>query len=156
MYKPKHLKPNLIDSTLRDKIIKTLNPPKEDYWAPTKTSVKSIFEKYIKPNYLFFLIILVLIFFLIYRYRIVKADREKAEMEKYYKSIQDTNSLPPSSQVEQLDTASILLHLYNLQKENMREPPLAKKDNNLQTEPNFAYPMYPYTKGGTLASSNRK
>ena len=72
----KILKPNLVDPIVEQRIIKTLNPPVEDYWAPTKNSFQSFFRKYIKPNIVFIIIIILFILYLFYRYRMIKKTRE--------------------------------------------------------------------------------
>ncbi|XWV26080.1 hypothetical protein QJ857_gp1000 [Tupanvirus soda lake] len=170
----KHLKPNLLDPIMEKKIIKTLKPPNHDYWAPAKSGVKSFFENYIKPNIGLVILIIVVILFLIYRYRVIKKDREAKEVEKIYKniygidmkqtndniqttpqdtySVKDTQSLDKNSQ----DYANLLLYLYNQQKESSREPQLKKYNNRMASTPKLAYPMYPYASGGSLAPANSR
>jgi len=80
----KHLKPNLLDPIVEKKIMKTLNPPKEDYWAPTKNGFKSVYDKFIRPNIGLVIFIIIIIFFLIYRFRSIKKKREITEVENIY------------------------------------------------------------------------
>ncbi len=155
----KHLKPKLLDPIIEKKIIKTLNPVKEDYWEPTKNGFRSAYENYIKPNFLLVFFIIIVILFLIYRYRIIRNRRELVETEKKYKI---TDNMPSQSSIidnknqNQSEYASdeqtqLLLHLYNKQKEKMREPPIKNSKS-----PQFAYPMYPYGHGGTLTPSHSR
>ncbi|XWV24833.1 mg596 protein [Tupanvirus deep ocean] len=170
----KHLKPNLLDPIIEKKIIKTLKPPNHDYWAPAKSGVKSFFENYIKPNIGLVIFIIIIILFLIYRYRVIKKDREAKEIEKFYKNtygidinqenndnqiklqdpihIKDSIPLDKNSQ----DYTNLLLYLYNQQKESSREPQLKKYNNKTMTNTKLAYPMYPYARGGSLAPANSR
>lgn len=87
MYNKKHLKPNLMDPLIDQKIMKTLGNKKqisEDYWEPTRVGLFTFWEKYILPNIWIIIVILIVVIFLIYRYRSVKSEREEKEMlEKY-------------------------------------------------------------------------
>lgn len=156
----KHLKPNLVDPNIEESIIKKLKPPVEDYWAPTKSGLHKFYHNFIRPNIYLIIFIIIVLLLLYYRYRRVKADKEKEKLEdtdrEFDKSINnDTNSkknyhrqknskTSNSSKKQSIDDTELLLQLYNLNKENLREPPITKS--------NFAYPMYPYHKGGTLIS----
>ena len=91
------------------KIIKTLNPPPQDYWAPTKNTLKIFVQKYIKPNIYFIIIIIIIILFLLYRYRTIKNKRE--QQNNNYQDDQDKRKY-----------MDILLNIYNQNKENLREP----------------------------------
>ena len=53
----KYPKPNLLDPIMCEKIIKTLNPPPEDYWAPTKNSFQSFYQNFNQTYEQMFLII---------------------------------------------------------------------------------------------------
>ena len=54
----------------------------------------------------------------------------------------------------------MLLNLYNQQKEDAREPRIKHFNSRMQPVPRqgpkFAYPMYPYAKGGSLAPSGTR
>jgi hypothetical protein len=147
----KHLKPNLLDPIIKKKIIKTLKLPVNDYWAPVKSGLKSFIENYIKPNIGLVVFIILIIIFLIYRYRTIKEEK---------KNTYGTNAPPENKKQLHSDTnghetneyTDLLLQLYNSQKENLREPPI-KQNRHIATT-KFAYPMYPYAQGGTLAPSN--
>ena len=158
----KHLKPNLIDPLIERKIMKTLKPPENDYWKPAKSSFKSFFEVYVKPNIGLVIMIVIIIIFLIYRYRIIQKEREARELEMTYKKIYGieipvNNQIQQNNQnkIQQKNTAEIneytdlLLQLYNQQKEKLREP-------RIKNQTKFAYPMYPYAQGGSLAPSNNR
>ena len=160
----KHLKPNLIDPLIERKIIKTLKPQENDYWKPAKSGFKSFFEVYIKPNIALVVIIVIIIIFLIYRYRIIQKEREAREVEIAYKkmygietSTNDQEKQQPNNKnnIQQKNAAEIneytdlLLQLYNQQKEKLREP-------RIKNQAKFAYPMYPYAQGGSLAPSNSR
>jgi len=176
MNKNKRLKPNLLDPMVEKKIIKTLKPIKEDYWAPTKNTFQSFFQNYIKPNLLLVFIIFLIIFFLVYRYRNIKKEKEKQELEKIYNPISNTNivTITDSKQTTPNDTqkktdniseknineyTNLLLQYYNLQKENLREPTSSKNRNRpkiLMNQPKLAYQIYPYGNGGMLAPSGSR
>lgn len=95
------LKPDLVDAEMQKKVAELLESPKEDYWGPTKDVITKVFNRWIKPNWAFWLIVLGLILFLIWRYRYVR--RKK----KYDKP------------VTQLD---LLLEAYRKQQEALHEP----------------------------------
>lgn len=151
----KQLKPNLLDPILVKKINKTLNPPIEDYWEPTRNTARSFFENYIKPNAILFILFLVFILFLFYRYQVIKKNREETELvDLYQKQLYQTviNNDPTNRaqyvQNNNLDQrAQLFLNLYEEQKNIMREPIYRKYSNRMKpvqvNSPNFAYPMYP-------------
>lgn len=155
MNQNKKLKPNLLDPLLEKKIIKTLTPVQDDYWGPTKNFLKNVFEKYIKPNIFLIIIIIIIVILLIYRYRITKKDRQKKETmnhESRENIVHDNKDELIKKQIN--DYANLVLAAYNRQKEDEREPIvnhrfISKKSDSTM---NFAYPMFPYAKGGTLMS----
>lgn len=160
----KRLKPNLVDPILQQKLMKTLAPPKEDYWAPTKNIFQTTYQNYIKPNIWLIIFIIVLLLLLLYRYRAIQNSR--------YKNNDDSQTttqivVQPVQQVHQKkeiknsinDYTNLVMSAYNQQKEDLREPPIPKINRQFQpTKKNsgFAYPMYPYTKGGSLVSSGQR
>lgn len=143
----KRLKPNLLDPAIEKRIIKTLRPEQEDYWEPTKNTFQSIYSDYIQPN-IYFVIFLVLVFLLLlYRYRIIQKNRN----ENYYEQpiIQ-----PPVVNNNFID-------LYNMEKEQLMDMEInkgkkGKKDIFSTPARKVAYPMYPYSDGGTLVPSGKK
>jgi hypothetical protein len=144
--KSMHIKPNLLDPIIGKKIIRTLMPPRDDYWAPVKSSLRTFYQKYIKTNILLVIIIVLIIFFLVYRYHVVKKRKEILELNGIYEY---SNNIPEDSKM--------VLRWYNLQKEHLREP----KFNNLMQYKNdgatmMAYPIYPYAEGGTLVPSGSR
>ena len=160
-------KPDLVDPYIERKVIRTLNPPKEDYWAPTKSSAKTFYASYIKPNMtvlIFFCIFLALLY---YRYRMVKKNREASEMETFYgphhipnpnlyqthKPIQPPiHSKSKPSPAERKAIAD-LMDFHARQADNMREP-IFKGNANEKPEPGpFVYPIYPSGNGGSLVPS---
>ncbi|AGC02053.1 hypothetical protein H012_gp406 [Acanthamoeba polyphaga moumouvirus] len=149
----KQIKPNLVDPILQKKIFKTLNPPVEDYWAPTKNSFQNFYKNFIRPNIFLIIFIIILALLLYYRYRVVKTEREQRELEKIYNGNNNNNNnnnknIDVDDLIEKYQ--DVLLYLYNQQKENMREPKI-KKQNSPE---NFAYPVYPYK--GSLSPSNSR
>ena len=187
----KRLKPNLLDPIVRKRIVKTLNPPVEDYWAPTKNTAQTFFQKYIKPNVGLFIVIIIFILFLFYRYRMIKKNRETSEIEKLYNQQnehqnqhQNGHDNPadqaivtvvhhnepnkdnppgknqPDPKKETDDYTRLLMYLYEQQKDSMREPIHKNYSSRMKPAktigPKFAYPMYPYAKGGTLTPPSGK
>ena len=168
----RHIKPNLVDPIIEKKIIKTLNPPREDYWAPTKNILQSFYQNYIKTNIPLIIFIIILILFLIYRYRSVREQRGQE-----YQNIDPTQPIvsvpqqpllheraidkPNDKSLSKKDTneyTNLFLALYNQQKETMREPPVRNISNRMNPAPipRFAYPIYPYGRGGSLAPSGSR
>ncbi len=143
----KNFRPNLIDPILEKRIIKTLNPPKPDYWAPTKNVANGFYQTYVKQNFGLIIFVVIIILFLIYRYRIIKKNREYNDWQKYYGYNVSTEKIDPPK--KNIEYSKIAIEAYNMQKEMMREPPIS-------TMGNLAYPMYPYTKGGTLTPKRNK
>src|SRR3984885_14952219 len=136
----KRIKPNLLDPSFGRKITKTLNPPKENYWEPTQKFLQNVYTKYIKQN------IYIIIF--IYRYKKTQQDRIKNK----------TNS---DNFIE--DYSNLALETYNQDKELSREPKMIKQHNSKRIEyakndinPKLMYPLYPYTKDGTLIPSAKR
>lgn len=128
----KHFKPNLVDPFLEKKIIKTLKPVEYDYWAPTKSTANSFWNKYGKKYILLWILLLSIFLFLLYRYRSVKMDRKKNKI----------NDNKTDNTMSNKEYSELLIKLYNKQKELMREPESGPK--------NLAYPIYGNTNGGVL------
>ncbi|BCS83276.1 hypothetical protein QLL95_gp0847 [Cotonvirus japonicus] len=147
-----NLQPKLLDPELQKKIAIALKPPQEDYWAPTKSGFQKFYHNFIKPNMFLLIFILIIIILLFYRYRSVKHNRiSQDKLNQPHENMYDIHETLNTSinktdvkltKQETEDYKKILLYLYDLNKEKLREPPL--KNNN------FAYPMYPYHKGGSL------
>jgi hypothetical protein len=150
----KRMKPNLVDPKIKNRISKVLNPPKEDYWQPTKNVAQSFYNNYIKPNIWLIMIIILLGLILLYRYREIQYRKMNEQLQK-------------DKQLHKQVINTAINH-YDQQKELMREPRISHKRNN-QIE-NFAsvtkphshipstkpmYPVYPYG-GGKLVSPSRK
>lgn len=135
----KRLKPNLVDPIIQQKIINTLNPPKEDYWGPTKTTIYDFTNNYIIPNILFIIVLIIVGIILFYRYRITQKEKEKTQLDTY-------PDIQPNT--DQQLASKLAMEMYTQQKEQMREPTKQK--------PSFAYPMYPYSKSGNLVPGNSR
>ena len=158
----KRLKPNLIDPLIGKKIVRTLKPPQEDYWAPTKNSFQTIYQKYIKPNTVLIILLVIFLIWLFWRYRLIKNQRQISPS----KLVTPANDLVKQTlcsgdvQENTNEYANLLLQLYNQQKEQTREPRVKQFNNRVQPakidQPKFAYPMYPYAKGGSLAPSGTR
>ena len=159
----KRLKPNLVDPIMSKRIIKTLAPEKPDYWAPTKNGLRSFYNNFIKKNIAFVIIVILFILFLIHRYRSIKKDRDDKIIENIDADVMcppvpvvNTNtSINSSGKKKDASTdeyTKLLLQYYNYEKESAREPVIKKFSNRMNPAPGpkLAYPMYPYTKGGTL------
>ncbi|AEQ32585.1 hypothetical protein [Acanthamoeba polyphaga mimivirus] len=145
----KPLKPNLVDPIFEKKIIKTLNPTVQDYWAPTKTGLKYLFQNFIRPNILLIIFLIIIALLLFYRYQVVKNNREIKKLEQMYSDKSNINIDVNTDINNSVDKyKDVLLYLYNQQKETMREPKTKKKHNITD---NFAYPVYPYK--GSLSPS---
>ncbi len=145
----KYLKPKLVDPIIGKKIIKTLTPPKKDYWEPTKNTCQSFYQNYIKPNIIIIIFIIFVLILLFYRYRVVKEERENKKLnivitEQYV----PVNNKSANTNNYQDEYAKLLVYLYNQQKEKLREPLIS---NN----PKLAYPMYPYSKGSLVHSGSK-
>lgn len=151
-------KPNLIDPIIRKRIMKTLMPEKPDYWGPTRNSFRSFYNNIIKQNIPLVIFVIFIILFLIYRYRATKRERNE-------KTISDEQNVPlvatPPLGKQNADRkpdpstdeyAKLLLQYYNQEKESAREPVIKKFSTRMDPAPGpkLAYPMYPYTKGGSL------
>ena len=78
----KPLKPNLIDPLLAGRIVKTLKPPTQDYWGPTRNLAQNLYHRFIKPNIYFFIFVIFIIIVLLFRYRSIKLEREYKEYDK--------------------------------------------------------------------------
>ena len=89
----KYIKPNLADPLLEKKIVKTLTPPNEDYWGPTRTGLNKFYHKFIKPNWGLVVVLILLACFLIYRYRYIKDIRDEQKIQMIYNKI-NTNNIP--------------------------------------------------------------
>ena len=176
----KNVRPDLLDPIVEKKIMKVLNPPVEDYWAPAKTGLRGFYHNYIRPNVWLLVFIVIIILILYYRYRKVKADREKEQYEdlKTYNShhVGGTNTLfgdykqaakkysSPKYNRSKYNTnhkskeyTDFLVDLYNANKEKLREPLQIQPQiqPRIQSQPQLAYPMYPY-QGGTLISQGSR
>ena len=161
----KRLKPNLVDPIIGQKILKTLKPPKEDYWEPTRNVAKSFYNDYIKPNFGLIIFIIIIIILLIYRYRVIKSDRENKSNTKqpansaHQNNVRQNNEQQKNTDQNLEDYSKLLIQYYNQQKENSREPKIKNFNNRMQPiQPGskLAYPMYAYVPGGSLAPSGNR
>lgn len=71
------LKPDLLDQQLRDKICHGLIKPSDNYWVPVKKDLSTIRDKFFIPNLFFFIAIIILIIFLIYRYNMASRKKKR-------------------------------------------------------------------------------
>jgi hypothetical protein len=166
----KHIKPNLLDPILSKKIIMTLNPPKEDYWEPAKNFSQILYQKYIRPNIMFIIFLLFVLLILFYRYRIVKTERDRKNLEGIIVAEQSTDNYNSSiSSTLQPDStndgyAQIAMLLYNSQKDASTEPKIRMPPNtsnrieyiDKNQSPGYVYPVYPHFPGGKFVSSKSK
>lgn len=120
-----NIKPNLVDPIIEQNLIKKFNPPKEDYWGPTKQSAGNIYKDYVRPNYLLIVLFILFILFLVYRYRIIRQKRPPVQAQS------KTNS-----EYEQL-----LLDLLRKHQEDLREP--IQPESTRMKPAKIAYPTYP-------------
>lgn len=180
-----NMKPNLIDPLIEQKIIKTLNPPIENYWGPAKDNFNYILHNYIKPNIFIFVLLVLFILFLVYRYKNIRQARIESKndldpninlIDKPIHQVQTnqplltSNSLfvnpkskskidHPLNQKEIDQYSELLIHLYQNQKESLREPYFKHYSRRMRpaqpSNPKLAYPMYPYVKNGSLSSKNK-
>ncbi len=172
----KRLKPNLIDSKVTDKISRTINPPKKDYWKPTRNVLYVFYSDYVQPNFYFFLFVVTVLLFLLYRYRIVQDQRAEENFETGTNHVgictdqfcENKPNYKANSKTDVQLYSDAVLDIYNKSKELSLEPRVRTSKNNDRVEwapapgsksgskstsksPKFAYPMFPFTKGGTLA-----
>lgn len=140
----KQLKPNLVNPIVKEKIIRTLNPPKEDYWAPTKNVFQSFYQNYIKPNIYLILFLIFLIVLLVYRYRIIKSRKTQ---NKSNTDIANKKDKPENINDEYIDAA---FQIYKQQKDEYYEPKLKSKNKS-----GYAYPMFPYQDGTLMPPGSR-
>ena len=77
MFKVKQLRPNLIETELNRKIVKTLNY--DERWDPTKKFIIDTYNNYIKPHQAIIIFIFFIILFLLYRYRYTMNKREEEQ-----------------------------------------------------------------------------
>jgi hypothetical protein len=61
--------PKLIDSEVYRDLFNSLETKKPDYWTPSKTVMIDFFNRSVKPNILIIIFFIILIIYLIYRYR---------------------------------------------------------------------------------------
>lgn len=127
------LKPNLVDPILNQKIVKTLKPNISDYWEPTKKGCNTVYQKYIKPNLKFIIILIILLIILLYRYRSIKNKR-------LYK---------PKKMEYQNNYSEYLIDNYKRQKDEYHEKKINKKLKPL------VYPIYPQHGDGILLPNKR-
>ena len=127
--KYKQVKPKLLDSNFHKKIVDTLNPPKDDYWAPAKNSFNKIFNSYIKPNITIIVVIFLFLVFLLYRYRQIKLHKERIYIEQYLKNYYPNNFLDKNinDNEKYVQPNDDYIFLHKLEKSYMTEPPINKK-----------------------------
>ena|SRR5579872_7459890 len=142
----KPLKPNLVDQIMTQKIVKTLKPPTEDYWGPTRNLAQNFYQRFIKPNIYLLLFILLIIIILLFRYRSIKLERENREyMESLYPRQMQSQVSPYTSpylangnfsnslahgNIFNLPDTDMAMLLYEQQKELLREPKSKRKSKH--------------------------
>lgn len=150
-----HIKPNLLDSVVSKEIVQKLNPPKEDYWKPTSNTFKNIYIKYIRTNLWFYVFLVLIIIFLIYRYFDI---RNKNKLKMYQEKIQQMYGIdPPIKKTLYDDYKDVLLSAYYHQKEKSREPDLALTKPKIyrQSEKYESSPTYSDTQSDPYSSSKK-
>lgn len=166
----KNLKPNLVDPKYRIKISKTLNPPKPDYWKPTKNVFQLIYSDYIWPNIWFFICVFVIILLLLYRYRTI----QNQKLEERFRATSNINPISKEDEIinilsnndiRNVNYSDIAINAYTQQKEKSAEPRINinKNTNRINwaivsetNQPGLAYPIFPNVKGGSLLPSTPK
>jgi hypothetical protein len=133
----KKIKPNLTNPILKQKIIKTINPPINDYWKPTKNFIVHVYEDYIKPNFISIIILFIFLMILCYRYRLTQ---QKKIYQNYNVKTNDNININTNPNI-QMSNSDIALLLYNYQKELSREPHV--NGSVPRTKKNYSYPIYP-------------
>ncbi len=73
------------------------------------------------------------------------------------------NEIPKNDYNESDEINNLIMTVYNQQKEDSREPPIKKFSERVEPAPikknqvpRFAYPLYPYAKGGAYGSQNER
>lgn len=145
----KHLKPNLINPVIEKKIMKTLQPPQYDYWAPTKNTCRNFYRDYLRSNVALIFVMLIVILFLIYRYRVTKNKKQLLPLKE----------LPDQSNHFIDQYTNLLINAYEQEHELQREPKYHNKINHHSAKTYYknrsiAYPIYPY-QGGMLLSPQK-
>lgn len=146
-----NLKPNLVDSLIKKRIIKTLKPVPQDYWAPTKTTFRSLFESIIKPNLFFIIFFIVILILLYYRYHDTKKKRKEESLDTTNKIV-ETDTFVEDFNIQCTDKkcvitpkikneSNVLLSMYMKEKEKMREPYVKNIEREISSKE--AYPTYP-------------
>lgn len=130
----KHIKPNLIDTKITNKISRTLNHPQKDYWKPTKNFLQKIYADWIEPNFYFFFFLFVIIILLLCRYRMIQNQRIELMMsdpiynENKINQNQDLsqnfvqNTALNNNKSSDASPANILLNIYDKSKDLALEP----------------------------------
>jgi hypothetical protein len=153
----KRLKPNLVDSKFTDKITRTLTQPQRDYWKPAKNLLQRIYQDWIEPNFYFFVFLFAILLFLLCRYRMIQTERlEKEIAGDFYEA--------PKNSKDDVDLSAfsdMFIKEYTRSKEQSIEPSGAYThqggmSNVSQKDQGYAYPIYPYSKGGKLVPASSK
>lgn len=143
----KRIKPDLVDAKIIRKLNHVVNPSK-DYWEPTKNVFKSFYENYIKPNFYFFLFVIIFLFFLLYRYKMVRdekieeeiSDFDKSSLHHFANGIENYQQYyvnyvnePQARPIIERTYTDILFDAYNKSKELSYEPKIntSKKKNKI-------------------------
>ena len=138
MIKKRIPEPNLVNPMVRKKIMDILAPPKEDYWEPTRNTLKIFFYKYIMPNIFWVFVFIIICIFLYYRYR----DTQK----KKQKELENPVNTTPNIDYQRIIDKSTQMYRANI--EDLREKYVAKKKP--------AYPVYPYGNGTLTPNKSHK
>ena len=103
-----NIKPDLVDIQLNNRVSNTLDEYKtENYWEPVRDSYYHIWNKIVKPNFIYILIIIIAIFFLINRYMKVKDKKKNGKLNVDKKKINNDNDF---------------INIYNTEKNRLYEP----------------------------------
>lgn len=146
--------PNLIDPLFKKKIVQILNPPHKDYWKPVRSLFTIIYEDYIKTySGVVFLLVLLLIF-LIYRYRMVKLEKEDNELNQKSSLNSSPNSNSNSNPNSNLSLDQQIVNDFwknytmKISESVSAEPQMPQIQVQYQPPPTVpAYPVFPYGNG---------
>lgn len=151
--------PNLINPDVSRQIVDNLKPPPPvDYWEPTRNSMKTFFDKYVKPNWLVLLVIVIIIVFLLYRMRHKQKNKEQRLYENFHKS----KGLRDDLNQQEIDRCSrIVLDSYRRSYEGNLEPKTVSKravssENSASNRANLAYPLYPNMEASFYSPRSRR
>lgn len=75
------IKPDLVGDISLQRVMGDIDAQNEDYWGPVKDASKGFYDRVIKGNWMFVVLIFIIVLLIAWRYRYVKHKKEDKKID---------------------------------------------------------------------------